>query len=135
MIHGCLYELIKFKGMEEWGGALEVLAGSLCGQIVVEDERTGKALLQSGLSRRTTIHPIAIFKTSNRNTISQAELDRRLGPGKAVPAIDLLEFDPRYREIVQHFIGGKVVCDTLETAKVCKIYIFFTLVNCQLLFL
>lgn len=117
-IHGCMYELLKFNKAEEWGGGLEVLAGGLFGHVVVDDEHVGKALLRAGLCRRMNIHPLSVFRTSNRTRITQQDLDRRLGPGKAVPAIDLVEYDRRYQEIIQHFFGGRVICDTIETAKV-----------------
>jgi chromosome segregation ATPase len=117
-IHGCIYELLKFNNIEEWGGALEVLAGGVLGHLVVEDENTGKALLKAGLGRRMNIHPLSVFKSSNTKRISQQDLDRQLGQGKAVPAIDLMQCDPRYKPIIQHFFGGKVFCDTIETAKV-----------------
>lgn len=119
-IHGCMYELLKFNQMEEWGDALEVIAGGLFGQVVVEDEPTAKALIKAGLCRRLTIHPLSVYKTMNRSRVTQQELDRRLGPGKAVPAIDLVVCNPRYQEIVQNFFGGKVLCDSIETAKVFK---------------
>lgn len=123
-IHGCLYELLKFQNIDEWGGALEVLAGGLFGQLVVEDEVVAKALLKSGLTRRMTIHCLSVFKTSNKTHLTQQELDRRLGAGKAIPAIDLIECSPKYQAIVQHFFGGKVICDTIQTAKVSLKYIY-----------
>jgi chromosome segregation ATPase len=113
-----MYELMKFHGVEEWGGALEVLFASVLGQIVVEDDATGKALLKANLSRRTAIHCLSTFRSSNNTNITQQTLDRQLGPGKAVPALDLVESDRRYMPILQHYFGGKVLCDNMETANV-----------------
>jgi len=117
-VYGCMYELMKFYRTDEWGSPLEVACSGLLGHVVVHDDKTGKALLKANMNRRTNIHCLSVFQTANRRQVDQRTLDRQLGPGKAVPLLDLIEVDDRFRPIVQHYLGGKVLCDTIQTARV-----------------
>ncbi|KAG2446681.1 hypothetical protein HYH02_008249 [Chlamydomonas schloesseri] len=97
--------------------ALEVAAGGKLHQVVVDDDATAKELLQRGqLRRRTTIIPL---NKVNYPTMSPAVLEaaNRLSGGKARPAVDFLQFDPRVAPAVHYAFGNVFICQDGGTAK------------------
>ena len=60
--------------------------------------------------------PLSAAKATS--VASQAELDRKLGPGKAVTALSLLKYDPKYDKLMRQYMGNVVLCDNMATAKV-----------------
>jgi structural maintenance of chromosome 2 len=100
--------------------ALEVAAGGKLYQVVVDDEQTGKALLQKGgLRRRVTIIPLN--KISHR-VLGAQQLERagvlaaRLN-GTAQLAVELVGFAEDVRAAMEYVFGTTIVCDSLATAK------------------
>lgn len=100
--------------------ALEVVAGGKLTQIVVDNEQTGKALLQNGqLRKRVTILPLS--KLSSR-VISEDKVNRakqlaRSMRGEANLALDLIRFDESVRRAMEFTFGGAIVCSTSDIAK------------------
>lgn len=119
-IQGCVYELVKINGLDEWGNAMETAVGGLMGQIVVDTDVIGKNLLKNGkLSRRVVIHPLNVFRSNyRRGPVTQAQLDQKFGPGNAIYALSLMEYNPAVKSVVEHFMGNKVLCKDMEIARV-----------------
>lgn len=90
--------------------ALEVAAGGKLYQVVVDDEVTGKALLERGrLTKRVTIIPLNKVKGGD---VPAAVVDaaRRLGGGKASPALQLIGYDEEVDAAMRYAFGGVFVC-------------------------
>jgi chromosome segregation ATPase len=60
--------------------------------------------------------PLSTLRVSQ--AVTQAELDRKLGKGKATPALSLIKYDPKYDKVMKNYMGRVVICDTMATAKV-----------------
>jgi structural maintenance of chromosome 2 len=90
--------------------ALEVAAGGKLYQVVVDSDATAKALLAHGqLRQRVTIIPLN--KVSARDIPAPAvAAARRLGGGKAQPALELVGFDQELSAAMKYVFGGAFVC-------------------------
>jgi structural maintenance of chromosome 2 len=99
--------------------ALEVCAGGRLFFVVVDNEETGKALLDKGqLRRRVTIIPLnkIVDPTIPQQTVKQA---RRIIPESSELhlAFEIIGFQPEVLSAMKYVFGGFLVCDTPETAK------------------
>ncbi|CAM9698542.1 unnamed protein product [Chrysoparadoxa australica] len=100
--------------------ALEVAAGGKLYQVVVDNEQTGKLLLQKGkLRRRVTIIPL---NKISRNTIDGKRLSRASAVaskhgGSASLALELVGYDKDVKAAMEYVFGSSIVCDTLGTAR------------------
>mmetsp|Transcript_46939 Transcript_46939/g.102051 ORF Transcript_46939/g.102051 Transcript_46939/m.102051 type:complete len:1213 (+) Transcript_46939:45-3683(+) len=99
--------------------ALEVCAGGRLFFVVVDNEETGKALLEKGqLRRRVTIIPLnkIVDPTIPQNTVRQA---RSVVPSDAElhSALEIIGFQKQVESAMKYVFGGFLVCDTAETAK------------------
>lgn len=100
--------------------ALEVVAGGKLTQVVVDNEQTGKLLLQNGqLKRRVTILPLN--KLSARviaeDKIARARQIAQSMRGTAELALDLVRFEPSVRKAMEYVFGGAIVCSSSDIAK------------------
>ncbi|KAH7886786.1 condensin complex subunit SMC2 [Phlebopus sp. FC_14] len=96
--------------------ALEIAAGGKLYNVVVEDERVGKDLLQNGkLKRRVTIIPLnkinAFALTAQK--IAQVE---QLAPGKANVALSLIGFPDEVARAMAYVFGDTIICADAESA-------------------
>ncbi|PNH09256.1 Structural maintenance of chromosomes protein 2-1 [Tetrabaena socialis] len=86
-------------------------------QVVVDDDATAKELLQKGqLRRRVTIIPLNKVSYPQMHP-SVAEAAARLSGGRARPALELLQFDPRVAPAVQYAFANVFICQDAGTAK------------------
>jgi len=69
------------------------------------------------VATRRTYMPLSTIR-DQRGCITQAELDRKVGPGKAVPAIDLIRYDPKFDRVMKTYFGRIVLCDNMASARV-----------------
>lgn len=115
-----MYEHLKIHGLEEWGNAIEAALGGFVGHVIVDNDRVGKNLVQNGrMNRRTYVHPLSTFKSGYRPaTFNQQTLDAKFGVGNAIFAKSLLEYDPKFKPLVEHYVGNKVLCKTMDVARV-----------------
>jgi chromosome segregation protein len=96
--------------------ALETAAGARLGCVVVEDDAIAAAgieLLKQRRAGRATFLPLTKIKggrTPNKNEL------RNLG-GCLDFAFNLVDFDPRYRDIFAYVFGTTVVFETLSAAR------------------
>lgn len=97
--------------------ALEICAGARLYNVVVEDEKTGAALLDKGrLRKRVTIIPlnkINAFRMS-AETIATAQ---KVAPGKVNLALDLVGSDEEVSAAMAYVFGNVFVCKDKESAK------------------
>jgi len=101
--------------------ALEVVAGGKLFQVVVDNEHTGKLLLDNGkLKRRVTIIPL---NKISRNCVPQDKIRRaeeiagREG-GKVWLALELVGYDQEVQAAMENVFGTSLVCDRMDLAKV-----------------
>ncbi|KAI0075030.1 hypothetical protein K474DRAFT_1461296 [Panus rudis PR-1116 ss-1] len=97
--------------------ALEITAGGRLYNVVVEDERVGKELLQNGrLKKRVTIIPlnkINAFKMSAQ----KLQAAQKLAPGKVRLALSLIGYADEVASAMAYVFGDTLICDDAESAK------------------
>lgn len=98
--------------------ALEVSAGGRLFNVVVDNEETGKALLERGqLRRRVTIIPLS--KISNHRA-SEGVVRQAKGlaaSGDLHLALEIIGFEGDVQNAMRYVFGNCLVCDTPDTAK------------------
>ncbi|NJP18753.1 MAG: chromosome segregation protein SMC [Hydrococcus sp. CRU_1_1] len=96
--------------------ALEIAAGGRLGYVVVEDDRVAAAgieLLKQKRAGRATFLPLNKIQPPRFNeTVAM-----RYAKGFIDLAVDLVECDPRYRNIFLYVFGSTVVFETLNDAR------------------
>lgn len=100
--------------------ALEVAAGGKLYQVVVDNEQTGKLLLQRGeLRRRVTIIPLSgiSHRLLDANQLNRAASLAQRNGGSAKLALELVGFDDKVRAAVEHVFGTTLICDRMDTAR------------------
>uniref|UniRef100_A0A672KFW5 Structural maintenance of chromosomes protein 2-like n=1 Tax=Sinocyclocheilus grahami TaxID=75366 RepID=A0A672KFW5_SINGR len=98
--------------------ALEVVAGGRLYNIVVDNEVTGKKLLEKGeLKRRYTIIPLNKIsaRTLNDNVVRTAK--NLVGPDNVHTALSLVGYESELRKAMEYVFGTTLVCDSLDNAK------------------
>ena len=96
--------------------ALEIAAGTRLGNLVVEDDLVAAAaieLLKQKKAGRMTFLPLNKIRGSRVNT---PEILRHAA-GYVNIAVNLIDCDPRYREIFSYVFGNTVVFDVLTNAR------------------
>jgi len=103
----------------EYHRALEVCAGGRLFFVVVDNEETGRALLERGqLQRRVTIIPLnKVVDQSIRPDVVKTA--RKIAPADSglYPALQIIGFEKQVQNAMKFVFGGHLVCDTPETAK------------------
>ncbi|KAL4247183.1 SMC family protein [Abortiporus biennis] len=97
--------------------ALEITAGPRLYNVVVEDERVGKELLQNGrLKKRVTIIPL---NKINSYKVPQQKLQaaHRVTQGKARLALSLVGYSNDVANAMNYVFGDALICDDAESAK------------------
>uniref|UniRef100_A0A8C1TFV6 Structural maintenance of chromosomes protein n=1 Tax=Cyprinus carpio TaxID=7962 RepID=A0A8C1TFV6_CYPCA len=98
--------------------ALEVVAGGRLYNVVVDNEVTGKKLLEKGeLKRRYTIIPLNKIsaRTLNNNVVRTAK--NLVGPDNVHTALSLVGYESELRKAMEYVFGTTLVCDSLDNAK------------------
>jgi chromosome segregation protein len=113
-IHGVVADLIKVKpGMEL---ALETALGSALQNVVIDHDRfaqEGIAYLKKQGKGRATFLPLNLVRAGEPH-LAQYRADLELFG--AEPALTLVEFDPRHRQICNYLLNQVVVAPTLQAA-------------------
>lgn len=119
--------------------ALEITAGGRLYNVVVQDEKVGKDLLQNGkLKKRVTIIPLnkinawEVPKAVSFRSIFTCDTSRvfmlyflsqklqaasRLAPGKVHLGLHLVGYDEEVSKAMTYVFGGTLICDDAESAK------------------
>jgi chromosome segregation protein len=113
-ISGIVADLIKVKpGMEL---ALETALGSALQNIVIENDRAAQdaiAYLKKNGKGRATFLPLNQVRASEPR-ISQYQII--LNQSGAQPALALLEFDPKFRQVFNYLLNQVIVAPDLKSA-------------------
>lgn len=117
-IKGLVAKLIEVKDSKH-ATALEVTAGGKLYQVVVDDQVTGRALLERGkLKKRVTIIPLDQINSRHipHSSIQRAESIAKGKDATAVPAIELVGFDEEIRSAMEYVFGTTIVVDNAKAA-------------------
>jgi structural maintenance of chromosome 2 len=118
-VKGLVARLVQVNDREA-ATALEIAAGAKLYQVVVDNESTGKQLLEKGqLRKRVTILPLN--KISSRCTdpakVQRAKQIATSMGGRAHLALELVGYAEEVRKAVEYVFGSALVCDTSDIAK------------------
>ena len=112
-VHGVLSQLIRVP--KEYETALDMALGGAMQNIVTEDEETAKQLIEH-LRRnhlgRATFLPISTIRGKNLSGNERGCLRLR---GCVGVASELVQFDEKYRGIVENLLGRTVIAEDLNT--------------------
>ncbi|KAF9220656.1 condensin complex subunit SMC2 [Gyrodon lividus] len=96
--------------------ALEIAAGGKLYNVVVEDERIGKDLLQNGkLKKRVTIIPLNKINAFTLSAQRLAQVEQ-LAPGKANVALSLIGYPDEVARAMAYVFGDTIICADAESA-------------------
>ncbi|KAG1760257.1 condensin complex subunit SMC2 [Suillus occidentalis] len=96
--------------------ALEIVAGGKLYNVVVEDEKVGKDLLQNGkLKKRVTIIPLNKINSFALSAQRLAQVNQ-LAPGKANLALSLIGYPEEVARAMAFVFGDTIVCEDAEAA-------------------
>ncbi|KAF9233061.1 condensin complex subunit SMC2 [Melanogaster broomeanus] len=96
--------------------ALEIAAGGKLYNVVVEDERVGKDLLQNGkLKKRVTIIPLNKINAFTLSAQKLAQVEQ-LAPGKANVALSLIGYPNEVARAMAYVFGDTIICADAESA-------------------
>ncbi len=118
-VKGLVAQLMQIKDPRTTT-ALEVVAGAKLYQIVVDNEQTGKLLVEKGqLRRRVTILPLNKIscQTMDSTKLQAAKDLAKLRGGTAHLALELVECDSEVQRAMAHVFGNVIVCDSAATAQ------------------
>lgn len=97
--------------------ALEVAAAGKLYQVVVDSERTAKALLSNGqLKQRVTIIPLNKV-SSGGPSAAATKAATRMSNGKATLALELVGYQAEVAAAIKYAFGSAFVCQDAATAK------------------
>jgi len=120
LVKGVVAKLFHLKPENAaYARALEVCAGGRLFFVVVNNEETGKALLEKGqLRKRVTIIPLnkIVDPTIRPQVVRQA---REIMPegGETHLALEIIGCDKEVQSAMKYVFGSFLVCDSPETAK------------------
>jgi len=112
-VHGTIAELARVE--EEHEVALNVAAGSRMQAIVVDDDEVASKaiqMLKKGDLGRATFLPLNKMREYRPKGRSLMVINKTLGF-----AIDLIDFDDRYRAAFSYVLGDTMVVDSLDKAR------------------
>ncbi|KAG8215877.1 condensin complex subunit SMC2 [Butyriboletus roseoflavus] len=96
--------------------ALEIIAGGKLYNVVVQDERVGKDLLQNGkLKKRVTIIPLNKINAFTLSAQKLAQVEH-LAPGKANVALSLIGYTDEVARAMAYVFGDTIICADAESA-------------------
>ncbi|KAM7272810.1 hypothetical protein ACFE04_027474 [Oxalis oulophora] len=116
-VKGVVAKLIKVKDRSTMT-ALEVTAGGKLYNVIVDNENTGKQLLQKGeLRRRVTIIPLNKIQAHTVPQRVQQAATRLVGKENAELALSLVGYHDDLKGAMEYVFGSTFVCKTSDTAK------------------
>ncbi|KAM7536776.1 hypothetical protein Aperf_G00000085721 [Anoplocephala perfoliata] len=109
-----LFDLVDQK----YAVAIEVAAGGKLYNIVVDNETTGKALLERGqLARRVTMLPLNRIRGAPIPPEVLRKAQSAVGADNVAPALSLIKYPPNLAPIMEFVFGGVLVCPSLDQAR------------------
>ncbi|UYV62316.1 SMC2 [Cordylochernes scorpioides] len=116
-VKGLVCTLLKLRDPST-ATAIEVTGGGRLYNVVVDNEQTGKQLLNQGqLKRRVTIIPLNKIKgyPIDRNIVHNAE--NLVGKENVNPALSLIEYEREMEPAMTYVFGNTLVCPDMDTAR------------------
>ena len=121
-IHGTVASLGEVE--DQYRIALEVAAGSRLGQVVVDSDRIAAKsidLLKRKRAGRLTFLPLnkILRNSQNRSDVFQRSVNNNFNKnaGLIAKAIDLIKFDPIYKNVFYYVFGETIVFSDLSSAR------------------
>ncbi len=116
---GEIYGTVAELGQTEtkYALALEVAAAQKVHSIVVEDDQVASRaikFLRQGKLGVATFLPLNKIRSQPVKEETKGMLKQ---PGVVGLAIDLIDFDPKFKEVFSHVFGNTVVVDSIDTAR------------------
>ncbi|KAF0691055.1 Aste57867_17667 [Aphanomyces stellatus] len=118
-VKGMVAKLLSLK--HDWSAtALEMAAGGKLYHVVVDNDQTGKQLLQHGnLKSRVTIIPL---NRINRKVLPQQKVKKAkevaaAEGGQVWEALELVDYDRDVQPAMEYAFGSTLVCDKSDVAK------------------
>lgn len=113
-VHGVVARLIRVPKAYET--AIDMILGGALQHIVTEDEETAKRLidyLRTNKLGRTTFLPLTAVQP---RTLNARERDALALPGCLGVASELIEYDAKYRGVVENILGRTLIAKDLSAA-------------------
>ncbi|CAK4687330.1 unnamed protein product [Aphanomyces euteiches] len=118
-VKGMVAKLLSLK--HDWSAtALEIAAGGKLYHVVVDNDNTGKQLLQHGnLRSRVTIIPLNRIsrKVLPQQKVRRAKEIASSEGGQVWEALELVEYDRDVQPAMEYAFGSTLVCDNSDVAK------------------
>jgi structural maintenance of chromosome 2 len=117
-VHGMVATLIDLdEANYESSTALEICAGGKMYNVVVQDEKIGKALLEKGqLRKRVTIIPLNKINAFRINAEKIANA-KKAAPGKVNVALDLVGYEGEVSRAMEYVFGDVFICKDKQAAQ------------------
>lgn len=117
LVHGPVCRLIKLKNPNE-AFAVEIAGGGRLYEVVVEDENVSKKLIKNGdLQRRTTFIPMNKLKANPISVEVVRAAQKLVGAENVRPAMELVEFNPKFKKVMEYVLGNVLICKDFATAR------------------
>ncbi|CAJ1367875.1 unnamed protein product [Effrenium voratum] len=119
-VKGCVAKLFHIKpDFANFHRALEVCAGGRLFNVIVDNEETGKALLEKGqLRKRVTIIPLNKIQDNSISPQVVRQAKNIVPKGaEAHVAMEIIGCEKQVMNAMKYVFGPFIVCDTSETAK------------------
>eukprot|EP00931_Biecheleriopsis_adriatica_P099773 TRINITY_DN744_c0_g2_i1.p1 TRINITY_DN744_c0_g2~~TRINITY_DN744_c0_g2_i1.p1 ORF type:complete len:1210 (-),score=407.19 TRINITY_DN744_c0_g2_i1:340-3969(-) len=118
-VKGVVAKLFHIKpDFAQYHRALEVAAGGRLFFVIVDNEETGKALLEKGqLRRRVTIIPLNKISDYSVSPQVVRQAKNIASSGEVHLAMEIIGFEKQVQSAMKYVFGSSMVCDTPETAK------------------
>lgn len=117
-VRGLVSELFRVKD-SKYTRALSAAIGGGWANVVIDNDETGKLLLERGnLQRRTTFVPLNKIQPSSPmddRVIQRAQ--SLVGRENAIPALELIEYDRQYDVVMKNYFGRCFIVKDLEVGK------------------
>jgi chromosome segregation protein len=114
-IHGAVAELVKVPA--EYEVAMETALGGALQHVVVDNEANGRAAIAFLKKRqlgRATFLPLDVIR--GRSIGEHERRQMTSASGFVGIAVELVQFDPKYEQILSSLLGNVVIASTLEDA-------------------
>lgn len=116
-VKGMLCKLFDVRD-QKYCCALSTCGGGSLYNLVVENEIISKKILEKGqLQRRITIIPMSKIRGSTISADRVRLAQQLVGAENCIPAIDLVEYDPQYRSVIEYVFGRSFICTNMDVAR------------------
>lgn len=98
--------------------ALSTCGGGTLFNLVVDDEVVSKKILERGqLQTRITIIPISKIRGSSIEPNKVRLAQQLVGPDNCIPALDLINYPPNLKGVMEYVFGRTFICTNMKVAK------------------